>query len=352
MAGGCRSVTAICIALVMIGLAGCGRKTDLVLPQSLVPVAIKDLRYSLDENGVTLQWFYPRKLETGDELAEIDSFEVFRAAMPAEDYCEECPLRFDGPIMIDGGVLPESGRRKIARYTESGLQVGYHYTYKVRSRAEWWYPSRDSNIVSFVWMVPPQPVEGLQVSAGDRALTLSWQPVNRAVDDTSLPEAPVYQVYRSLDNEQYEALGQPVAETVFKDVRVENNKRYFYRIRTLRKTGDILQAGAASRIISGVPSDMTAPSAVLHLVAVRFPDGIKLAWQAVPDTDLAGYRIYRRDQDSQEPEFIGEVPGSQNQFIDRQPVTAKRWYYSVTAFDTAYPANESPPSMEAVMHKE
>jgi len=351
MAGGCRSISAICIALIMIGLAGCGRKTDLILPQSLVPVAIKDLRYALDENGVTLQWSYPRKLETGDELAEIDSFEVFRAAMPAEDYCEGCPLRFDGPIIIDGAVLPESGRRKSARFTESGLQVGYRYIYKVRSRAKWWYPSRDSNIVAFVWMVPPQPVEGLQISAGDRALTLSWEAVNRAVDGSSLPEPPSYQVYRSLDNEKYEALGQPVADAVFKDVRVDNNKRYFYRIRTLRATGETLQAGAASRIVSAAPGDMTPPSAVLHLVAVRVGDEIRLAWQAVPDTDLAGYRIYRRDQDSQEPKFIGAVPGSENQFIDRQPVTAKRWYYSVTAFDAASPANESPPSMEAVLYR-
>jgi hypothetical protein len=104
-------------------MVGCGRKTDLVLPQSLVPVAIKDLRYSLDENGVTLQWSYPYKMETGDELTEIDSFEIFRAAMPDDDYCDGCPVRYDKPIIIDGDVLPDSGRKKTARYTEGNLQV-------------------------------------------------------------------------------------------------------------------------------------------------------------------------------------------------------------------------------------
>jgi fibronectin type 3 domain-containing protein len=206
--------------------------------------------------------------------------------------------------------------------------------------------------VSFVWLSPPPPVEDLQIKVGDRVITLKWQPVDRAVDGSILAEEPVYQIYRSLDNDKYDPLEQPVADNSFADVRVENSKMYFYRVRTLRRTGDMLQGGALSDIVSGVPGDLTPPAAVQHLVAVRVPVGIKLAWQAVPDADLAGYRIYRRDQDAQEPDLIGEVESSQNQFIDRQPVAAKRWYYSVSAFDTASPANESSPSMEAFMQQQ
>jgi hypothetical protein len=338
--------------MLVLAMAGCGRKTDLVLPQSLVPVAIKDLRYSLDENGVTLRWSYPYKMETGDELSEIDSFEVHRAAMPVDDYCEGCPVRFDKPIIIDGSVLPESGRKKTARYTEGNLQVGYRYIYKVRSRAKWWYPSRDSNRVTFVWMVPPKQVEGLQIRIGDRVLALNWQPVNKAVDGSVLAEKQVYQVYRSQDDITYKALGEPVADNSFNDVGVENHKRYFYRVRALRGSADMQQAGPASSTVSGVSGDLTPPSAPLHLVAVRVPAGVKLIWQAVADNDLAGYRIYRRYMDSKEPERIGEVPGSQNQFVDMQPVLEDSLYYSVTAFDNAQPANESTGSMEAVVEKQ
>jgi fibronectin type 3 domain-containing protein len=333
-------------------MVGCGRKTDLVLPQSLVPVAIKDLRYSLDENGVTLQWSYPYKMETGDELTEIDSFEIFRAAMPDDDYCDGCPVRYDKPIIIDGDVLPDSGRKKTARYTEGNLQVGFRYIYKVRSRAKWWYPSRDSNRVSFIWMAPPKPVEELQIRIGDRALTLNWQPVNKAVDGSGLAEKPVYQVYRSQDDKTYKALDEPVDGNSFNDVGVENNKRYFYRVRALRGAADMKQAGSASPSVSGVPGDQTPPSPPLHLVAVRVPAGIKLIWQAVGDNDLVGYRIYRRHEDSKKPERIGQVPGSQNQYIDTQSVTDESLYYSVTAFDNAKPANESTSSMEAVVQKQ
>jgi fibronectin type 3 domain-containing protein len=171
-------------------------------------------------------------------------------------------------------------------------------------------------------------------------------------DGSGLAEKLVYQVYRSQDDKTYKALGEPVAGNSFKDVRVENNKRYFYRIRALLGSGDKLQAGPASTIVSGVPGDLTPPSPPLHLVAVRVPGGIKLIWQAVADNDLAGYRIYRRHGNSKEPERIGQVPGSQNQYIDTQPVTDDSLYYSVTAFDNAKPANESISSMEAVVHKQ
>jgi hypothetical protein len=351
MLGNCRSFSAVGLALLVFVMAGCGRKTDLVLPQSLVPVAIKDLRYFLDEKGVTLRWSYPYKMETGDELTEIDSFEVIRAAIPGDEYCEGCPIRFDKPIIIDGGVLPESGRKKTARYTEGNLRVGYRYIFKVRSRAKWWYPSRDSNNVSFIWMVPPQTVEGLQVVIGDRVLALNWKPANKAVDGSMLAEKPLYQVYRSLDDKTYEAQGEPVTDNSFKDVGVENQKKYFYRVRALRGKDDVMQAGPASPTVSGIPGDLTPPSPPLHLVAVRVPAGIKLIWQAVADNDLAGYRIYRR-QGGKEAERIGKVPGSQNQFIAMQPLPDESLYYSVTAFDSAKPANESTGSMEAIVERQ
>jgi fibronectin type 3 domain-containing protein len=200
-------------------------------------------------------------------------------------------------------------------------------------------------------MVPPKQVEGLQIRIGDRTLVLNWQPVNKAVDGSMLSERPVYQVYRSRDDKTYEALGEPVAGNKFNDVGVENNKKYFYRVRALRLAADMQQAGPASTIVSGVPGDLTSPSPPLHLVAVRVPAGVKLIWQAVGDSDLAGYRIYRRYGDSKEPEQIGQVPGSQNEFIDMQPETDETIYYSVTAFDNVEPANESILSMEAVLER-
>lgn len=150
----CRNLTLITILLILALMPGCGRKTALIPPQKMVPVAISDLRYFLDENGVRLEWTYPVKMENGVELLAIENFEVFRAEIPEEEYCDGCPVRFGKQVLVDGGVLPAKGESRKATFIESDLQNGYRYLYKVRSRAGQWYPSSDSNLISFTWKLP------------------------------------------------------------------------------------------------------------------------------------------------------------------------------------------------------
>ncbi len=88
-----RSFTAVTVIVLITLLSGCGRKTALVAPQKLVPVRINDLQYVLDENGVTLKWSYPTKMENGDELQAIESFEIYRGAIPEEEFCQGCPVQ-------------------------------------------------------------------------------------------------------------------------------------------------------------------------------------------------------------------------------------------------------------------
>jgi hypothetical protein len=165
----CRSLTVFTLLLVLALMPGCGKKLALIPPQELVPVAINDLRYSLDESGVSLKWTYPDEMESGDELQAIESFEVLRAEIPEEEYCEGCPVRFEKQVLIDGGSLPVSGESRTAVYKEADLRDGYRYQYKVRSRAGRWYPSNDSNIISFTWRSPPnESLRTMESAVGHR----------------------------------------------------------------------------------------------------------------------------------------------------------------------------------------
>ena len=345
----CRSLTTITILLALILMPGCGRKTALIPPQKLVPVAISDLRYFLDESGVSLEWTYPAKMENGDELQAIESFEVLRAEIPEEEYCEGCPVRFEKQVLVDGGPLPATGESRTAAYKEADLQNGYRYLYKVRSRAGWWYPSSDSNIVLFTWRSPPKVPKGLQVVAGDRKLTLSWDPVKVNIAGNPLGQVPVYQVYRKSGKAQFAALAEPVQGLKFIDTGLKNDMLYSYRVRALVTFADTLQTGGVSRKISGIPRDLAPPAQPRHLVAIETPAGVKLAWQAVLNDDLAGYRIYRREEKSTEPELIAEVGSDQNQYVDQDMTAGRKWFYSVTSFDKAQPPNESLPATESVI---
>lgn len=147
----CRSYIAVTVMVLLILLSGCGRKTALVPPQKLVPVRINDLRYVLDERGVTLKWTYPTKMENGDKVHAIASFEIYRAVIPEAEFCPGCPVHYQEPVEIDGGTVESAKGVREGVYTEGYLQRDYHYFYKVRSRVGGWYSSADSNVVSFFW---------------------------------------------------------------------------------------------------------------------------------------------------------------------------------------------------------
>jgi hypothetical protein len=267
-----RSSTTVIGLILMILLVGCGKKTHLVPPQKLVPVRITDLRYSLDDTGVTLKWSYPTKMENGDPLQAIESFEVYRATIPVEEYCQGCPVDFGDPLEIDGGRLPGSGEARIAVYSETNLQKGYRYFYKVRSRAGWWYPSGDSNTVTFVWEMVPGMVQNLQLETGNKKITLRWDPVLVNTAGEPLEQEAMYQVYRKKAGENFSARGEMSLKTEFID-EVLNGQLYIYKVRALIKVDDSWQQGMASETVSEAGRDLKSLESPTHLVAVKIPEG-------------------------------------------------------------------------------
>ena len=342
----CSRIAVLVLLSLLALLPCCGRKTALTPPQDLVPVAINDLRYRLDENGATLTWTYPAQLKNGDDLFFIESFEVLRAAIPEERFCKGCPVEFEEPVEITGGSLPASGKTRMAEYTEVHLQNGYRYIFKVRSRADGRYRSSDSNLISFSWSPPPKPPQEVKAEPGDRGITLSWQPVRENIQDEVLNIPTKYRVYRRKGEGQFIELEEFVEEPAFIDVGLDNNTLYFYQVRAFVQVNGTLQSGAPSQAISAIPRDLTPPPPPLDLVVIETPGGVKLVWRAVTGQDVAGYRLYRREEDAKQAEMIAELGTERNQYLDQKIMSGGKVFYSVTSFDSAEPVNESQPSLE------
>ncbi len=104
-----RGATWLLLAI-LLAAGGCGRKTAPLPPQSVVPKAIDDLRYRLDDKGVELIWSYPQRSVQGERLDAIEKFEIYRAVVAPADYCSGCPLPF-GPPRIDRAAGSSTGSR-------------------------------------------------------------------------------------------------------------------------------------------------------------------------------------------------------------------------------------------------
>lgn len=103
--------------------------------------------------------------------------------------------------------------------------------------------------------------------------------------------------------------------------------------------------GPLSEPVVATPTDQTAPPVVSQIAAMRTEMGVKVFWEDVSASDLAGYRVYRRHA-GEAPVQVGEVSLPYTLFVDQNPPSGLL-YYSVSSFDDQDPANESKRSVEA-----
>ena len=344
--GQCLNRTFALIVLVfLVALGGCGFKDKPVPPSRVVPQVVTDLRYQLGENGAILNWTYPRKTVSGDVITEIASFVLYRADVPVESYCKTCPIPFTEPIPLPGGALPPGGA-KTATYAASGLRPGTLYFFKIRSKTGWWTESQDSNVVSFLWQVPPMVPEGLTALSGDGRNTLKWQPATRLQDGTPMIAAVRYQIYRGAGDGAPVAIAAPVATAAYIDTGLENGKTYAYQVQAINTYEQGTVSGGLSAPVTATPVDRTAPPVPQGVQDIRTDVGIKIFWEHVEAADLAGYRVYRRVEGENKTTLVGEVKLPYNLFIDTKAPPKAVLFYSVSSIDTQEPANESAKSSE------
>ncbi len=329
-------------ALLLAGLNGCGYKTMPVAPQASTPRPVTDLSYELTGDGAILRWTYPKETVTGEDLQQIDSFQLYRAELPADDYCETCPIPFSSPISLPGGLLPEKGSRQGSWETGS-LQPGRMYFFTLRSRSGWLAESGDSNIVSFTWATPPAAPGGLTAEAGDGQISLRWQPVTTRFDGSPLRSPVTYQLARSTDGGPFASIGGQLVRPHYTDKDVQNGRKYAYRVQAL--TGAV--GGGFSLTVEAGAVDRTPPEPPRNVKAVRTAASVKIYWDRGEEKDLAGYQVYRRLGEGG-PELLGKVMEPYNLYEDKNPPAkgGKAWY-SVSSFDLSNPPNESQRSDEA-----
>jgi uncharacterized protein len=333
---------------ILLFVGGCGFKDYPIPPDRVVPKPIEDLRYTIDEKGVNLTWSYPMQTIQGSNIEEISSFELYRAVVPLDEYCAGCPIPFGEAQVLPGGVTVQETRRK-GSFQTSLLRSGHKYFFKVRSRTSWWASSEDSNIVSFIWHTPAKAPEGLKVKVGEGTVFLQWSPANAYMDGRKVDMPVKYQILRSRDGQEFEAIGEPVSDSQYIDRQVAVNQKYHYKVQSVVLLEGNIVNGGTSEEVNVVTVDLTPPVPPTGVAVISVDGGVKVFWEKSTESDLAGYRVYRRASNQETPVLLGEVKAGILSFIDSHVPADIRVYYSVTAFDKAQPANESQNSREATL---
>lgn len=333
-------------------LPACGRKGAPLPPLTVVPEAISEIRAVVRSEGVYLVWSPPLKNNDGSPLDNLMGFKILRSETLPAGECKNCVEIFE-PINDILYTIPQDSEGKMEGDVfiafDNKLKYGYKYRYKILSYTTTGYLSPDSKIVEILYDIPPSVPENVSGVSGDRFVQLNWNKPVALVDGQPLIGLAGYNIYRSRNSGNFGLFpvnNEPVTGNYFIDTGLENNTKYFYSIRSVRKVGETLIEGPPGNEIMVIPNDRVPPQPPRGLVVIPQKDGIILKWDAGTESDLLGYNVYRKENGEKKWKRLNKEILKEPNFKDNSVMKGIIYFYYVTALDNALQPNESEPSRE------
>jgi hypothetical protein len=326
-------------------------------------------------NDVILTFTMPKETLQHRPLKQTPAIEIYRAfepvrgsAVPATTAVPELILTIP-PAMVDR--YSQKNHVRVVSALDAGdlsQHIGWTASYAVRTRASLKKESADSNHAGVLVYPAADPIEDVKAEVTHIGIVLTWTPPQRTPVGAA-PPIVAYHIYRAeAAAPQAPTQPEPMAnapvsvtevpklkipfarigetpEPAFQDLQVEFGSTYVYSVRSVLQYPDVALESTDSKLIVVTPRDTFPPAAPQGLVVVLVPAQggnpayLDISWAISPETDIAGYNVYRSEQDG--------VPGTRLNsellltpaFRDMNAGLGYHYVYTATAVDRA--GNES-----------
>jgi hypothetical protein len=347
---------------------GCGAPGEPLPPTSPVPQAISDLAAKQAGDGVLLIFTMPGKSTLGDRLQQVPAFEVLRGALRPDGAPD--PKSFRVVDTVPGALVSRYSQRGQVQFldpvspSDPQAHSGQMLVYKVRTLFSEKHPSESSKEVSVRLYPVAARCTALDTSVTEQGIQLTWPAPTRTSAGDPLASVPSFHVYRGeldpataaaaasdLQQAKWKApllqLGA-AATTDYRDSGFEYGSTYAYVVRTVIDSPAGALESSDSPVAIVTPKDTFPPAAPQGIVAAIQPGiasgsvVVDLSWSINVEPDLAGYRVYRSDQESTRGDLLTPALLPSPAYRDNSVQSGQHYWYTVTAVDRA--GNESAPS--------
>jgi fibronectin type 3 domain-containing protein len=348
-------------------VVGCGAPGDPTAPTPPVATPITDLSARQLGDGVQLSFSLPSNTITGAKLSSPPAVEILRGGLKPDGTAD--PKSFRVVYTIPGAMVEKYRVDEHLRFLdpiapeEIKVHPGVTVAYTIRTRASQKRASADSNVVSVRVFPVPERIASVEARVTETAIELRWPAPSRTSGGDPLPAAITYRIYRSEmisgaapspripPHGKREAEAAPLATSNSNDYRDTSflfEHTYVYTVRSVVQVENNSVESADSEPVTVTPHDTFPPAAPQGIVAAVLPGTrqgafvVDLSWSINLETDLAGYHVYRSEQEGTRGQLVTADLLPTPAVRDTSVEPGHRYWYTVTAVDRA--GNESAPS--------
>jgi fibronectin type 3 domain-containing protein len=194
-----------------------------------------------------------------------------------------------------------------------------------------------------------EPPSNVRKEESETAITIRWDAPKQNIDGSTPVNLLGYNVYRVIASQT--EIGQTpinsglVTTTEYQDRNFKFGEKYTYVVRSVSLGTLASQVESLnSNSVDVAPADNYPPSAPRGISPAPAPGRISLFFAANPESDIAGYLIYRSTDPNQAKPWtlLTQTLLTKTTFTDENVDPGKTYYYYIIAVDTA--DNKSQPS--------
>jgi hypothetical protein len=355
-------------AILVFFLGGCGAPGEPAAPSPPVPTAVTDLSARQAGDGVQLTFTMPAKTIRGDRLTEAPSIEVLRGALKSDGSPDAKSFRI--VYTIPASLVSTYRAAEQTQFTDpvapeqTRAHPGATLVYRVRTRVSKKRASPDSNAVTVRVFPVPQRIASLQATLTETSIDLTWTPPLQTSGGDPLSAVSSFHIYRGeVDPRAHDSAAKDLSHekwispitllansdtASYRDAQFDFGKTYVYIVRsTITAEGNLLESDDSDPLLLAAV-DTFPPSVPQGVVAAvtsaenDSPPEVDLSWSINSETDLAGYRVYRSEQQEDKGQLVTPDLLLSPAYRDTSVRLEHTYWYRVTAVDRA--GNESPPT--------
>jgi hypothetical protein len=355
------------VFLVFPVVAGCAAPGEPYERKPPTPTAITDLTATQAGNDVDLMFTLPQQSVERRPLKQLPEIEIYRDFVKPLEAGQTTPAAPANPTLLvtiptamedhytEQGHIHYADSLRAEDFTQHPDSVAI---YTVRTQVSEKKPSANSNVVVVRVYPAPDAIGDLKTEVTRSAVVLTWTAPEKTLVG-SAPAISSYVIYRGeLESDAATAqdmkLKSPlvkIGETQsapYQDAQFTFGTAYVYSVRSVvQKAGAALES-ANSNLFVVTPRNTFAPGTPQGLLVVLVPRQgetaahLELSWAINPETDIAGYYVYRGDQAGTPGTRLNTELLLTPAFRDMNVQPGQSYFYRVTAVDRA--GNESPSS--------